>query len=269
MTRLVRQRRTLVVVAAVCVAIGMVSGYAYAVAQSANQDYTGCLQDGRIGFVAIGVSPLMTCPPHATQITWSKTGPQGLPGPPGTNGTNGTNVTSTKLNSGDPNCPNGGSQFIAANNDPTYACNGATGPKGDTGPPGPTSLDALQGTPCTVGGSTNILNVSTDPGTGAVTITCTPPLLNLNNSHYSCSGSVCWGYLSGSGLQPGAVVNILDDNGIVVTVTVPASGNIAQTPLNLQLPPCGTPTGGLFYAVSTTGAGAPITSNTATGGCLP
>jgi len=142
MTRLGKRRRLLVVVAALCAAIGSVAGYAYAVTQTANQDFTGCLQNGKIAFVAIGGSPLMPCSPQATQITWSQTGPQGLPGPPGTpgtngtNGTNGTSVTSTALSSGDPNCPNGGSQFTAALNNVTYACNGAQGPTGATGPSG-------------------------------------------------------------------------------------------------------------------------------------
>jgi hypothetical protein len=50
-----------------------------------NPQYTGCLSgsDGTIQFVQIGTSPLKGCPKSATQISWSQTGPQGLPGPPG------------------------------------------------------------------------------------------------------------------------------------------------------------------------------------------
>lgn len=71
-------------------------------------------------------------------------GPQGAPGPQGpqgptgadgkngTDGANGVSVQSTPLGSNDPNCPNGGSAFTAANGT-TYACNGADGKNGTDG----------------------------------------------------------------------------------------------------------------------------------------
>ena len=62
-------------------------------------------------------------------------GTPGLPGTNGTNGTNGTSVTSAALSAGDTNCPDGGSSFTAVSGT-TYACNGAQGPKGDTGATG-------------------------------------------------------------------------------------------------------------------------------------
>jgi hypothetical protein len=156
-----KHRRVLVAVAVVCAAIGTAAGYAYAVAQTANQDYTGCLLNGEIHFVAIGDTPSQACQPVATQITWSQTGPQGPPGPKGdtgarglqgppgangTNGTNGTSVTSAALSTGDPNCPNGGSQFTAANG-VTFACSGAQGAKGDKGDQGPPGQQGAPGPP--------------------------------------------------------------------------------------------------------------------------
>ncbi len=50
-------------------------------------------------------------------------GPPGPPGIPGANGQDGISVQSAALAPGDPNCPNGGSRFVAANGT-TYACNG-------------------------------------------------------------------------------------------------------------------------------------------------
>lgn len=50
-------------------------------------------------------------------------------------GANGINVTSSALGSGDSHCLYGGSSFASASGT-TYACNGAPGAKGDTGPPG-------------------------------------------------------------------------------------------------------------------------------------
>jgi hypothetical protein len=139
-------RRLLGVVVAIGAAIGAVAGYAYGVAQTTNQTYTGCLlRSGDLKSVQIGGTPLRTCPPDATTISWSETGPQGVPGTDGkdgkdgTNGTNGANgisVTSTALAVGDPNCPYGGTKLTAADNTVTYACNGAPGQKGDPGTPG-------------------------------------------------------------------------------------------------------------------------------------
>jgi Collagen triple helix repeat (20 copies) len=78
-------------------------------------------------------------------------GKDGQPGRDGTNGTNGehgvdgtngadgkdgVSVTSVALASGDANCPDGGSQFTAANGT-TFACNGRPGTAG-----GPTGQDA-------------------------------------------------------------------------------------------------------------------------------
>jgi hypothetical protein len=69
-------------------------------------------------------------------------GPSGARGQPGADGSNGDDgkdgisVTSTTLASGDANCPDGGSQFIAAGGNVTYACNGAPGTDG-TSPAGP------------------------------------------------------------------------------------------------------------------------------------
>jgi hypothetical protein len=58
---------------------------------------------------------------------------------------------------------------------------GPAGATGATGPTGPSSLDALNGSPCTVGGNASTLQVSIDPATGAVTMTCTP-LVNVSAS---------------------------------------------------------------------------------------
>jgi hypothetical protein len=61
-----------------------------------------------------------SCRTSETRLDWNRTGIQG---PKGDNGAPGTSVTSTSLSAGDPNCPNGGSQFTAVNGT-TYACNG-------------------------------------------------------------------------------------------------------------------------------------------------
>jgi hypothetical protein len=114
--------------AVVCAAIGTAAGYAYAVAQTANQSYTGCLLNGEIHFVAIGNTPLQTCPSPATQITWSQTGqegPTGATGPSGATGATG----------------------------PAGAA-GATGPAGPAGPAGATGATGAAGPP---GGATNAL----------------------------------------------------------------------------------------------------------------
>ena len=77
-------------------------------------------------------SDTRSCAKGQTELTWSRTGPPG---------TDGVSVTSEALTA-DPeasNCPDGGSKFTAAGDNVTYACNGAKGDPGETGPPGPTA----------------------------------------------------------------------------------------------------------------------------------
>ncbi len=74
-----------------------------------------------------------SCTRNRAEVAWNQTGP------PGADGADGVSVTSTSLSPGDANCPDGGSQFTAADNNVTYACNGAKGDKGDQGDPGPSA----------------------------------------------------------------------------------------------------------------------------------
>ncbi|CAB4331352.1 MAG: hypothetical protein F2690_00700 [Actinobacteria bacterium] len=64
-------------------------------------------------------------------------GPQGIQGVAGVAGPAGAGVASVILASGDVSCPNGGAKFVTADGNSTFACNGATGPSGGTGPRGP------------------------------------------------------------------------------------------------------------------------------------
>src|ERR1700722_154736 len=64
-------------------------------------------------------------------------GEKGAPGANGTNGANGANgssVGSTALASKNANCPEGGSEFTAAENKKSYACNGSPWTAGGTLP---------------------------------------------------------------------------------------------------------------------------------------
>lgn len=167
------RRRVLAVTAVAAVAIAVAAGYGYAAITATNNTYTGCLFRGSIINVAIGPEPTKPCQQSKQKISWSQTGPQGLPGQNGTNGTNGTDgvsVTSETEPAG-ANCATGGSLFTAADNNVTYACNGAKGDKGD---PGPANLAALRGSPCTFEGKPSKLDVSVDNTTGAVSMTCIP-----------------------------------------------------------------------------------------------
>src|SRR6478609_9535914 len=87
-----RVRRTGLLVGAALVAAS-VGGYGYAAVTATNQTYTGCLSKGLLTKVAVGASPRAACTSDQTQISWSKTGPQGkpgVPGPPGPKGDPGT-----------------------------------------------------------------------------------------------------------------------------------------------------------------------------------
>jgi hypothetical protein len=64
------------------------------------------------------------------------TGEKGLPGGNGTDGKDGVSVTSKALSKGNANCSEGGSEFAAAENKKTYACNGSPWTAGGTLPKG-------------------------------------------------------------------------------------------------------------------------------------
>ena len=72
-------------------------------------------------------------------------GPVGLQGPAGEAGEAGASVIAVALTSGDTNCANGGSKFIAGDGSTTFACNGAAGEAGAAGAAG------VPGTPGTKG----------------------------------------------------------------------------------------------------------------------
>src|SRR5512146_86936 len=190
------KRRRSSVVAVVSVAAVLAAGYAYGAITTTNNQYTGCLAGGQISYVNIGSTPTKTCQKPATQISWSQTGPQGLPGTNGTDGkdgADGVSVTSATEPAGT-NCADGGSKFTAANG-VTYACNGAKGEKGPTGDPGPAiaSIDDLNGTTCAVGPTAGAVIVTTaNDGTITLkcdtTVSCGAQPAAVPHSTWSCSG---------------------------------------------------------------------------------
>ena len=109
------------------------------------QQFSACLNLKTKTLTNVSFSASAKCAPHTTAISWNAKGPAGPRGAAGPKG--------------------------------------ATGPKGDTGArgvAGPTTLTALQGAPCTFGGSyPSTTAVSIDPITGATSITCTPVTFTL------------------------------------------------------------------------------------------
>ncbi len=70
--------------------IAMIAATTTAAAQTEPNIYTGCLSSsGTISSVAIGSAPAKDCK-RDVQITWSQTGPQGVPGPQGPEGPEGS-----------------------------------------------------------------------------------------------------------------------------------------------------------------------------------
>jgi hypothetical protein len=94
-------------------------------------------------------------------------GPQGVAGPqgpPGTAGQNGLSVLASTLQVGDPNCPNGGSEFIDGTT-VTFACNGAVGVAGTPGAQGPQGIQGPAGAAGPAGlDGTSVVATSIAPG---------------------------------------------------------------------------------------------------------
>jgi hypothetical protein len=121
------QSRLFIAAAAATITAVVVGGVAWA-AQSP-VDGAGVVHacyNATTGSVIMNVTGACPKKGETTPITWNA---QGVPG---TNGTNGQSVTGAPLPTGDAHCPNGGSQFAAANGT-TYACNGADGAPGPAG----------------------------------------------------------------------------------------------------------------------------------------
>ena len=148
------RKRLLASAVGALVAAAIAGGVAYATIPGPDNVYSACMLKGvgtiRLIDKSLPASNLMShCTDKETEISWNQAGqpgpagPQGAkgePGAPGTNGTNGTNgkdgvnVTSEPEPAG-ANCAAGGSKFSSANG-VTYACNGAKGDPGQSGPGG-------------------------------------------------------------------------------------------------------------------------------------
>lgn len=225
--------------------------------------YSACVNKATGIPYNITINGTPKCLPKDTVISWNAQGPQGIQGVQGVQGATG---------------PKGATGPEGATGSPGAA--GATGPRGATGPkgatgtkgaagatgaPGPANLAALQGSPCTFDGNASTLNVSQDPTTGVVTLTCTPVydvtgavsrgvMTTIQITDYSTEGgNVCnsvasCSYLSGSGhdiLILWASGNPLSGGGTAFSVTCP-SGWTGGGPAD----PMSGLTSGTWYATS-------------------
>lgn len=141
------------------VAAAIAGSVAYATIPGPDGTINGCYrtsEDDQKGQLRVVNDPT-ACRSNESPISWNQVGPRGeqgpqgergIQGPPGTDGADGAdgvNVTSAALSKGDANCPDGGSQFTAAGNNITFACNGAPGQDGQNGPKGDTGAQGLPG----------------------------------------------------------------------------------------------------------------------------
>lgn len=125
--------RTLLVVFVLVLGAAFGGGFAFATIPDSGGVLHGCYSQkgtNQYGGTQLNIidSDSASCKKDDVQVTWNQSGP------PGAAGNDGVSVTSVPLGPGDANCPDGGSQFTAADDNVTYACNGAKGPQGDPGP---------------------------------------------------------------------------------------------------------------------------------------
>jgi hypothetical protein len=74
-----RSRSLFVTVFALVLAIGAI-GIGVASGQTSGNTYTGCLKNGTLTRVNIGIAPTSPCVGGASQVSWNETGQQGPPG---------------------------------------------------------------------------------------------------------------------------------------------------------------------------------------------
>jgi Collagen triple helix repeat (20 copies) len=151
--RLSTRRAVLAIALAALAVVG--AGYAYGALTETNQVYTGCLSKGLITNVAIGEAPLAACKKGETQISWSKTGPQGEQGLQGIQGEKGDQGERG------PAGPQGE--------------RGEQGPPGPQGERGPAGTASLAGSACErANGVTGSVLVRVGPD-NAISLTCASP----------------------------------------------------------------------------------------------
>jgi Collagen triple helix repeat (20 copies) len=199
-------RRREIVAAAVgaLAATAVAGGIAWAAIPGDGGVISGCYT--KIGGVlrVIDTAKGQQCTNLEVPISWNQQGPKGADGLNGLNGRNGSDgrdgvsVASTALNPGDANCPDGGSQFTAANGE-TYACNGAPGQRGQDGtdgedgapgPQGPQGADGPQGPPGPAGVS----------GYERVSVTVNAPAKSVVDAEAACPAGK---HVLGGGANPG------------------------------------------------------------------
>lgn len=167
------------VVLMVALVAAIAAGVAYAAIPDANKVYTACMLNN-VGTVRLidpslpSTNPMSHCTSLETQIKWNQQGQQGTqglkgdPGSPGANGKDGVSVTSASLQSGDANCPSGGSSFTSASGT-TYACNGQKGEPGSPGADGGVSgLQRVVGPEVGIGGGAEDQSLAVCPAGKAV-----------------------------------------------------------------------------------------------------
>jgi hypothetical protein len=182
------QRATRVALVSVALFAGA-AGVAYAT-QTLTQTTTASTQIVACQLKAIGtiriVADATACSKYETVISWNVQGAKGDPGPAGlqgapglpgaagkdgVNGTNGTNGADGK-NGVDGAAGPAGPQGPKGDTGATGAT-GAQGAKGDSGSGGGlASFDSVNGLPCSQG--TGTMQVSYNPTTGGVSLTCQP-----------------------------------------------------------------------------------------------
>jgi hypothetical protein len=158
--------RVLGAVAGVAVLAGAFIGISAATASPPSTQFYACMNasthiiggsNSQGNDVLITTNASLTCPKGEVVVSWSAVGPQGATGPKGATGQKG------------PQGATGPKGATGSNGTP-----GGRGPTGATGAPGPATIAALQGSPCTFSGNSSSIKVTQDPTTGAVSLTCQP-----------------------------------------------------------------------------------------------
>lgn len=218
--------RRLSAVVCVAAAVGMAgAAIAYATVPSSDGTITGCYSVNGAkerGGTELNVvdAQATSCARGQTSVSWNQQGPPGTPG---------TSVTSTALQSGDASCPNGGSEFTAANGNVTYACNGQNGTT-------PSSIEDLNGLGCAPTDTARGTITVSYTGSNDVTLHCTINQVETSLAAPAGSGDTNVKVFSVNGMQAGGTLTI--DPGVASeeTATISAVGTAAGGSTTLAAP---------------------------------